>query len=139
MHTLVMSYELSQKYRLVARTAPEVYYNLNELITRFAARDSVQFRGRKLGVEAALNSIVLHWLAMPEDEQLRVIREGVGRFERLLEGGPEHDAEPGARKKPAPQAGLKHPADGFTVNELPPTVPTRRGGKHGPKRGPKAG
>lgn len=139
MQVVCMPYELSQKYRLVARTAPEIYYGLNELITRFAARDSVQFRGRKLGVEAVLNAIALNWLALPEADQLRVIREGVARFEQLLGGD---DADVGARKNPAHPGRVEGDAaapDGYEVNAMPPPVQTRRGGKSCPKRGPKAG
>jgi hypothetical protein len=115
-----MSYKLTQKYRLVARTTPEIYYHLNELVSRLAARADVSFRGRKLGVEAALNAIALHWLSMGEDEQLRVIRDEVRRYEQLLDSSGSGPAPtlPLDAKKAAPKGGIGEEflKEGYEIN-----------------------
>ncbi len=140
MHTYRMKYQLSQKYRVVARTTPEIYYNIRELTARLAARDSIQFQGRKMGIEAAINAIVINWLTLPEAEQLAVLREGVAAYERVLEGAAE---PPGAKKSgpkaaPVPQDDDIRP-EGFSgpPGRQPPGV--RPGGKAPRKRDPRVG
>jgi hypothetical protein len=84
MQTVDMARKLSHDFKLAARTAPEIYEVVNHLVLR-AAADGVKFRRRKIGVEAAVNAILLDFLDKPEAERLAVLVRNVSRFETLME------------------------------------------------------
>jgi hypothetical protein len=84
MQTVEMARKLSHDFKLAARTAPEIYEVVNHLVLR-AAADGVKFRRRKIGVEAAVNAILLDFLDKTEAERLAVLVRNVSRFETLME------------------------------------------------------
>jgi hypothetical protein len=135
-----MAKDLSQKYRLVARTTAEIYYHMAETIARFAARDDIRFRGRKLGREATLNAVAMQWLAKPEEEKLASLREWVPKFEEHLDGrapgfGGEMKGGPKAAEGLSP---AKRPA-GFEVAADAPVVPLVRRPSTGTKKRTQSG
>ena len=87
------THKLSQEWKLVARTAPELYEQFYAFVAAMASRAGVKFRGRKLGREATLNAIVIHFFDQEEAEQARILREYVPRYEAIL--GDEAAAAPG--------------------------------------------
>jgi len=88
--------KLSQEWKIGARTAPEIYEQFYSFVAKMASHAGVKFRGRKLGREATLNAIVLHFFDQAEAEQARVLREYVPRYESILgdESAPTHLGHP---------------------------------------------
>lgn len=80
-----MSRKPSKSTQITAPSIDELHRGLvHGLAPELSAR-GVQFRGRKLRPGPVLNAIVLHFLSMPIDEQERITREYLARYERLLE------------------------------------------------------
>lgn len=96
------THKLSQEWKLVARTAPELYEQFYAFVAAMASRAGVKFRGRKLGREATLNAIVIHFFDQEEAEQARILREYVPRYEAILGDAPDVDLDP------AEEAGAAH-------------------------------
>jgi len=94
MQTVEMGRKLSFDFKLTARTAPEMYEAFNHLVLR-AAAEGLKFNNRKVGVEAAINAVLIEFFRQPEEVQLGVLKANVPRFEEimaredplLLEGG----------------------------------------------------
>jgi hypothetical protein len=85
-----MKRKLSHDFKLVARTAPEMYEMFNHLVLR-AAAGGLKFRERKVGVEAALNAVLVDFFSRPEAERMKVIEAGVPAFEAIMERpAPDH-------------------------------------------------
>ena len=85
MQTVLMARKLTQTYKFAARTAPELYEEVNSFVVRVASSGLVKFRGRKLGVEAFLNALVLDFMAKAEEERMTILSKMVPRFEAILE------------------------------------------------------
>jgi hypothetical protein len=79
-----MARKLSHDFKLAARTAPEIYEAVNHLVLR-AGSDGLKFRRRKIGVEAAVNAILVDFLDRSEAERMAILVKNVPRFESILE------------------------------------------------------
>jgi hypothetical protein len=102
LHTVGMSRKLSHDFRFVARTAPDLYDEMGHFVLR-AAGAGLKFRGRKVGVEAALNAIVLDFLTKPEEERLALLRENLPRFEVAMGGVTTAQEVPAEAPDPPPR------------------------------------
>lgn len=87
--------KLTQEYKLAARTAPEVYEAVNRLVSTVASEGRVKFRGRKIGVEALLNAVLLDFLDRAPGDQRELLARNVPRFEALLGDEPAASSSPG--------------------------------------------
>jgi hypothetical protein len=84
--------ELTQKWKLSARTAQEIYEWFNTYVAWVKARDDVKFRDRKMSNEAILSAIVLRFKDFTEQERTNLLRACVPRVEALLGDRPEGEA-----------------------------------------------
>jgi hypothetical protein len=76
---------LAHDNKLVARTAPEIVSWINACVDRSILRDNLEFRDRKVSLEAALNAIFLHFLDHDEEDQREILRTYVPAFESIME------------------------------------------------------
>jgi hypothetical protein len=73
----------SNKFRLNANSTREI----SEAFERLAARYGFQhtFQSRKLKTGPMLNVVALHFLLLPEDARIALLRETIPKLEALLE------------------------------------------------------
>lgn len=119
MATLGAMSRLSDKHRFVARSIPEVAGEFADLVYQLGNKEGFTFRGRKLGMEAAINAVMLEFLGLDPDARREVIGRNLRRFEALLDDdaagddgapdvGPSRDIDPDsgrpARRRPRRRA-----------------------------------
>lgn len=117
--------ELNDESKLTVRSLPEVFERVTDVVTRLKAMKSIRvfFKGDlKAPTKAAVvNAVLLSWLAMPRDERLRFLADGMAELNRLLMlPDPEGEAESGGGEAP----GVVEPTE--VTDERPGK---RRGGK----------
>lgn len=88
MSTMVRMGELTNRYKLTARTAASVVEGVDTLIARLRRR-GYQFRGRKLGVEGLVGAVVLDFLSWPEARQKELLERQIPALEALLDAQPD--------------------------------------------------
>ena len=82
--------ELSDKFKLSARSVGEVLEAINSMVSRARTTGEPVYHGKNLTREALVNAVILYVDSLPPREKVRAIVEGVRRLELILE------AEPGA-------------------------------------------
>lgn len=87
-----MSRDPSDSYKIQAQSIPELKDGFDAISKRIARE--IQFRGRKLRTGPLLNAVVVHYLRLSEEEQMRIAREGLAVYESLLDlDRPEDDVK----------------------------------------------
>jgi hypothetical protein len=79
---LAMSREPSSDYKIQFPSIAELKDGLASLTNRIARR--AKFRGRKMRPGPMMNALLVYFMTLPEDEQARIIEEGLKRYEALL-------------------------------------------------------
>lgn len=106
MATVEAMSSLSDKHRFVGRSIPEVAGVFADLVYQLGNKEDYTFRKRKLGMEAAINAVMLEFLDLSPEEQREVISRNLRRFEEML-GGDEGDPGEPARGSVAKRVDLK--------------------------------
>ena len=111
-------YKLSYAFRFSARTHPAVFWRFDEIVRHLSAVGEINVRFRKgrrdrLSMEDVFNSVVLHFLELPLEQQHEIVRTQLAVFQALLDGGEKaklpglgHKAQP-LKVKPATEAKTK--------------------------------
>ncbi len=91
--------EFSDKYKLPARSIPEIRRAFGELVGRQEARElqiqTPSGTSRKVSKEAILNAIVMEFLDKPEAEQNESLNRYIPRVEQLRTTGTWPGSAPG--------------------------------------------
>lgn len=109
--------QLSYEFKVAARTTPEIHEAISTLVMK-AGNRGIKFRGRKLGVEAAINALLIDFLEKPDEERMRLLSVGVSRFEEML--GDEQEP-PLTASRPIPRS-----SGSIVVDDSRPVEPKRR-------------
>lgn len=80
-----MSREPDMGSRVQYPSIPELKDGFEDLTNRIARKAKLRFRGRKLRSGPLHNAVMLHFLTLPEDEQIEIAEEGLRRYEALLQ------------------------------------------------------
>ncbi len=93
--------ELSDKFKISARSLGEVAEAINTMVSRFRTTGDVTYLEKNLTREALINAAILYVDSLPHPQKAEAIREGIGRLEALLREDGRGDAlqpEPTPRK-----------------------------------------
>lgn len=78
-----MSREPDMTNRIQFPSIPELKDGMTNTVNRLARK--VKFRGRKLRPGPLMNALVLHYLTLPEEEQIAIAATSIERYESLLQ------------------------------------------------------
>jgi hypothetical protein len=95
---------LTSDNKLTTRTVPKIVYDMQCFVTD-AKHAGIKFRGRKVGIEAALSSILIDFFKKySEEEQFEILRRRIPEYERLVDAyeaaenaNPSRDSQDGTR------------------------------------------
>ena len=80
-----MSREPDMNCRVQYPSIPELKDGLEELAGRYARKDKMKFRGRKLRPGPLHNAVLLHFLMLPEAARKALAEKFLKRYEELLQ------------------------------------------------------
>lgn len=105
MQNVEMAKKLSTDFKLSVRTARRIHEEFSALVVK-VGNDGLKFNRRKIGVEAALNALLIEFLDRPLSEQLEILQRNVPRFEAELNADPKGEAPVEHTDLPGPPPGI---------------------------------
>lgn len=100
--------DLTDEFKLSARSTPEVFLLLGQMVDRLKADRRVRFRGKKPTRAALVNAALLYLDTLPQAEWEKALQVGLTRLERIL-AEDEPTAATGTESAEAPAAAVAAP------------------------------